>query len=131
MNNISLVGRLTHLSKDNYKTTVNGHNYVWNTIAVDNKMRNHTNFIPVKMWGNQAEYAKTYLTKGILVAITGELNVVENKDTKARHFEIDVKQIASLENPQKDVKTTEQVVQEQEQEPVEQNIDSIPWEIEL
>ena len=55
------------------------------TLAVDRSRKNangerETDFIPVVVWGQQAENCNTYLNKGKLVAIDGRLQIRNYED---------------------------------------------------
>ncbi len=130
MNNVNIVGRITKdfdLLGDKVK-------YVRITIAVDSLMvRDKTNFIPVTIFGQQAEFAKNFLGKGRLVSITGELvtNSYQKDGNWVNSFSVNANRIKSLE---KGVEVREQSPKQDNQveaiKPVETKRD-VPWDIDL
>lgn len=84
MNKITLIGRWT---KDvNLKFTLgNGTAVATGTLAVDRKYvkdgQKEADFIPVVIWGKQAESTANYTSKGKLIGISGRIQV-RNYDAK-------------------------------------------------
>ena len=78
MNNVNLIGRLTKDPKLKYigelQTPVAEF-----IVAIDrsykSKEGNNTDFIRIQTWNKQAENCNTYLNKGDLVGISGEIRV--------------------------------------------------------
>ncbi|MBP3916748.1 single-stranded DNA-binding protein [Clostridium sp.] len=78
MNHCVLIGRLTKDPELKY-VPGNGTAVTTITLAVDNynsKTQQHNaDFIPVVIWGKQAENAAQYLSKGSMIAVTGRISV--------------------------------------------------------
>lgn len=83
MNNVSLIGRLVRDPEVKFTPTAKA---VANfTIAVDKGLSREkksefeakgmatADFIPIVVWGKQAEHCQTYLAKGRMVAVTGSI----------------------------------------------------------
>ena len=84
MNKITIIGRAT---KDiECKQTPQGTAVATVTIAVDRKVapgkEKETDFIPVVIWGKQAESTAKYMHKGSLIGIVGRIQTrsYENKE---------------------------------------------------
>lgn len=77
MNTIILIGRLT--SDPELKFFSSGTAISKCTIAIDRNYKKDnqtvTDFIPIEVWGKQAEYAATCLEKGYLIAVSGSLHI--------------------------------------------------------
>lgn len=77
MNTIILIGRLT--SDPELKFFSSGTAISKCTIAIDRSYKKDnqivTDFIPIEIWGKQAEYAATCLQKGYLIAVSGSLHI--------------------------------------------------------
>jgi single-strand DNA-binding protein len=90
MNSISLVGRLCESPE--LKQTNNGKSVVSTTLAVDRPhTKDVTDFIPVVIWNQSAEYLGKYASKGTKVAITGKLTIRKYEDkngNKRTAFEV-------------------------------------------
>ena len=76
INNICLVGRLTH--KVDLKFTTNGKNYTQFSVAVQRKFKNQSDeyesdFINCTLWGKAAENFTKFTRKGSLVGVEGRL----------------------------------------------------------
>lgn len=91
MNKVVLIGRLT---KDpELKFTPGNGNAVCNvTLAVDRKMPNRdgvreADFVPVIIWGKQAEATANYMSKGRLMGVCGRIQIrsYEAKDGTRRY----------------------------------------------
>ena len=77
INNICLVGRLTH--KVDLKFTTNGKNYTQFSVAVQRKFKNQSDeyesdFINCTLWGKAAENFTKFTRKGSLVGVEGRLH---------------------------------------------------------
>lgn len=70
MNQVSLVGRITHNLE--LRETSTGKSYVFFSIAINN-INNKADFINCTAWNNVAENMVKYLGKGSMVAVTGRL----------------------------------------------------------
>ena len=77
MNLVTLIGRLT--ADPELKFFSSGTAIAKGTIAIDRSYKKDnqtvTDFIPVEVWGKQAEYFATCIQKGYLVAINGSLHI--------------------------------------------------------
>ena len=76
INNVVLVGRLTH--KADLKFTTNGKNYTQFSVAVQRKFKNQSDeyeadFINCTLWGKAAENFTKFTRKGSLVGVEGRL----------------------------------------------------------
>lgn len=76
INNVCLVGRLTH--KADLKFTTNGKNYTQFSLAVQRKFKNQsdeyeTDFLNCTLWGKAAENFTKFTRKGSLVGVEGRL----------------------------------------------------------
>lgn len=76
INNVILVGRLTH--KADLKFTTNGKNYTQFSVAVQRKFKNQSDeyeadFISCTLWGKAAENFTKFTRKGSLVGVEGRL----------------------------------------------------------
>ena len=75
MNNVNLIGNLTRDPELRYSTGANQTAICRFTIAVNDGYgdRQRTSFIPIVVFGKQAENCDRYLAKGRRVAITGRI----------------------------------------------------------
>ena len=99
MNNINLIGNLVH--DPELKTLPNSDNMVTKfTIAVQRPFkRDEVDYIPIIVWGKQAESCATYLAKGKKAGVTGYLTIrsYEAKDgTKKYVAEVTANQVEFL-----------------------------------
>lgn len=103
MNQITLIGRLTREPEIRY----NGDSFAIGhfTIAVDrNRKRDgekETDFIPIVVFGKQAEFAEKYLGKGRLVGVSGRLQVssYERDGQKRTKAEVLANNVEALDKP--------------------------------
>ena len=90
MNSISLIGRLCESPE--LKQTTNGKSVVSTNLAVDRPFaKDTTDFIPVVIWNQSAEYVSKYAKKGTKVGITGKLTTRKYEDkqgNKRTAFEV-------------------------------------------
>lgn len=90
MNIIALIGRLCESPE--LKQTTNGKSVVSTNLAVDRPFaKDTTDFIPVVIWNQPAEYLSKYANKGTKVAITGKLTTRKYEDkngNKRTAFEV-------------------------------------------
>lgn len=109
MNNACLVGRLTKDPELKYIPS-SGTAVATFVIAVDREYTNkegkkETDFIPVEVMGKSAEYCASYITKGRLVSLKGEIRVDSYTDKKTgekRTFtKVHTKMVTSLESSKK------------------------------
>lgn len=78
MNKVILVGRLTR--DPDIKNTTSGKSVASFTLAVDRRFKNkdgqkEADFVPIVVWGKQAETAWQYLSKGSQIGVSGRLQV--------------------------------------------------------
>lgn len=78
MNKVILVGRLTR--DPEVKNTTSGKAVAGFTLAVDRRFKNkdgqkEADFVPIVVWGKQAEFAGQYLSKGSQIGVSGRLQV--------------------------------------------------------
>lgn len=78
MNKVILVGRLTR--DPEVKNTTSGKSVASFTLAVDRRFKNkdgqkEADFVPIVVWGKQAEFAGQYLSKGSQIGVSGRLQV--------------------------------------------------------
>ncbi|PKM70858.1 MAG: single-stranded DNA-binding protein [Firmicutes bacterium HGW-Firmicutes-17] len=78
MNKVILVGRLTR--DPEVKNTTTGKSVATFTLAVDRRFKNadgkkEADFVPIVVWGKQAEFAGQYLSKGSQIGVSGRLQV--------------------------------------------------------
>jgi single-strand DNA-binding protein len=85
LNRVILVGRL--VADPEHRMTQTGKGVANLRVAVDRKGREkETDFFDVTAWGQSADFASTYLSKGRLVAVEGRLQVRQytDKDNQQR-----------------------------------------------
>lgn len=78
MNKVILMGRLTR--DPEVKNTTTGKAVATFTLAVDRRFKNkdgqkEADFVPIVVWGKQAEFAGQYLSKGSQIGVSGRLQV--------------------------------------------------------
>ena len=77
MNLVTLIGRFT--ADPELKFFSSGTAISKGTIAIDRSYKKDnqtvTDFIPVEVWGKQAEYFATCFQKGYLIAVSGSLHI--------------------------------------------------------
>jgi single-strand DNA-binding protein len=78
MNKVILIGRLTR--DPEVKNTTTGKAVATFTLAVDRRFKNkdgqkEADFVPIVVWGKQAEFAGQYLSKGSQIGVSGRLQV--------------------------------------------------------
>ena len=83
MNLVTLIGRLT--ADPELKFFSSGTAISKGTIAIDRSYKKDnqtvTDFIPVEVWGKQAEYFATCFQKGYLIAVSGSLHIDRDVDS--------------------------------------------------
>ena len=84
LNRVVLIGRLTRPVE--LRHTQSGKAVANFTLAVNRRVRDEADFIPVVAWDKQAESCAQYIGKGSLVAVEGRLQVrkYEDKDGNNR-----------------------------------------------
>jgi|LGOV01.1.fsa_nt_gb single-strand DNA-binding protein len=78
MNKVILVGRLTR--DPDVKNTTTGKAVATFVLAVDRRFKNkngekEADFVPIVVWGKQAEIVGQYLSKGSQIGVSGRLQV--------------------------------------------------------
>lgn len=78
MNKVILVGRLCR--DPDLKNTTTGKAVATFNLAVDRRFKNkdgqkEADFVPIVVWGKQAEFAGQYLSKGSQISVSGRLQV--------------------------------------------------------
>ena len=100
INNVVLAGRL--VADPEHRQTQTGKGVANLRIAVDRKGREkETDFFNVTAWGQSADFACTYLSKGRLVAVTGRLQVrayTDKEGQQKQSFEIVADSIQPLDS---------------------------------
>lgn len=76
LNKVTLVGRLTRDLELKYLQT--GMQVATFTLAIDRRFKNkngqrEADFIPIVVWGKQAEHCSNYIGKGSLVGVAGRI----------------------------------------------------------
>lgn len=108
MNKVILVGRLTR--DPEVKNTTTGKAVATFTLAVDRRFKNkdgqkEADFVPIVVWGKQAEFAGQYLSKGSQIGISGRLQVrsYDAQDGQRRYVtEVVADEISFLSSSRKD-----------------------------
>lgn len=110
MNTIILIGRLT--SDPELKFFSSGTAISKCTIAIDRNYKKDnqtvTDFIPIEVWGKQAEYAATCLQKGYLIAISGSLHIdryIDSEGNNRTFAKVMAKTISKLNVPKSSLST--------------------------
>ena len=90
MNSVNLTGRL--VESPELKQTNTGKSVVSTTLAVDRPFaKDTTDFIPVVIWNQSAEYLSRYAHKGTKIEVTGRLTTRKYEDkngNKRTAFEV-------------------------------------------
>ncbi|MBC3888460.1 single-stranded DNA-binding protein [Acetobacterium paludosum] len=108
MNKVILVGRLTR--DPDVKNTTTGKAVATFTLAVDRRFKNkdgqkEADFVPIVVWGKQAEIAGQYLSKGSQIGVSGRLQVrsYDAQDGQRRYVtEVVADEISFLSSSRKD-----------------------------
>lgn len=121
INNVVLVGRLTH--KADLKFTTTGKNYTQFSVAVQRKFKNQsdeyeTDFINCTLWGKAAENFTKFTNKGSLVGIEGRIQTRSyDKDGKRVYITEVVAENFSLLESKKVTESRNNIVQPIEESP--------------
>lgn len=108
MNKVILVGRLCR--DPDVKNTTTNKAVATFTLAVDRRFKNkdgqkETDFVPIVVWGKQAELAGQYLSKGSQIGTCGRLQVrnYDDKEGNKRYVtEVVADEITFLQTKPKD-----------------------------
>ena len=97
MNNVNLIGRLTH--EPTLKYSKEGKAMLKNTVAV-NRSKDVTDFINIVAFGKTAELISEYHEKGDLIAVSGSIwtGSYEKEGNKVYTFEVCVNQITFVKS---------------------------------
>lgn len=127
INNVVLVGRLTH--KADLKFTTTGKNYTQFSVAVQRKFKNQSDeyeadFIGCTLWGKPAEAFTKFTRKGSLVGVEGRLQTrnYEKDGRKIYITEVIAESFTLLET-----KATTEARNNQMQETIEFSEDDLPF----
>lgn len=104
MNKVVLIGRLTKDPELRF-TPGNGNAVATFTVAVDRRLPNkdgvrEADFIPIVVWGKQAESTANYMSKGKLIGISGRIQTrsYDAKDGSKRYVtEVVAEEVQFLE----------------------------------
>ena len=99
INNVVLVGRIANDLE--LRQTQSGDSVLNFTIAVGRGYDDNTDFIDCVAWKQTAEFMDTYLSKGALIAVEGNLRTktYENQDgRKVKKTEINTYRVQALES---------------------------------
>jgi single-strand DNA-binding protein len=107
MNKVVLIGRLTKDPELKF-TQGSGNAVATFTVAVDRRLSNkdgvrETDFIPIVVWGKQAESTANYMSKGKLIGISGRIQTrsYDAKDGTKRYVtEVVAEEVQFLEYAQ-------------------------------
>lgn len=112
MNKVVLIGRLTKDPELRF-TPGNGTAVTTFTIAVDRRFskegQKEADFIPIVVWGKQAESTANYMSKGKLIGISGRIQTrsYEAKDGTRRYVtEVIAEEVQFLEWGEKSAKNS-------------------------
>lgn len=114
MNKVVLIGRLTK-DPDLKFTPSNGTAVTTLTLAVDRRFskegskEKEADFIPIVIWGKQAESTANYMTKGRLMGVSGRMQTrsYEAKDGTRRYVtEVVAEEVQFLDGHNKSVSST-------------------------
>ena len=106
MNLVTLIGRLT--ADPELKFFSSGTAISKGTIAIDRSYKKDnqtvTDFIPVEVWGKQAEYFATCFQKGYLIAVSGSLHIdrfIDSTGNNRNYAKVVANSIMKLNTPNK------------------------------
>jgi single-strand DNA-binding protein len=112
LNRIVIIGRLTR--DPELRTTTTGKSVAEFSVAVNKRMKPQdgspdADFFTIKCWGQTAEFANEYLSKGRLVSIDGRMESRKyEKDGKTHTvWDLVADSVQSLDRPRDDAPTTE------------------------
>lgn len=120
MNKVVLIGRLTK-DPDLKYTPGAGKSVCTFTLAVDRRVQKdkekEADFIPIVIWGKQAESTANYMSKGKLMGVSGRIQTrsYDAKDGTKRYItEVVADEVQFLEWAKKQENTETQVLSEEE-----------------
>ncbi len=105
MTNVVLTGRLT----GDVEIKQAGKTVVANITIASNKDKEHTDFIPVTLWGDVAKNVAKYVAKGMRITIIGELstNTYEKDGVKVTKLFVNAKSVDFIDTVAKEETPTE------------------------
>ena len=111
MTNVVLTGRLT----GDVEVKQAGKTVVANVTVASNKDKEHTDFIPVTLWGDVAKNVAKYVAKGMRITIIGELstNTYEKDGVKVTKLFVNAKSVDFIDTVAKE-EPSEETEQETE-----------------
>ncbi len=101
MNKVILIGRL--VADPEVGSSKNGNMYANFTLAVDRRNARsdsnlqQTDFIRCQSWGNNANFAQTYLRKGTKILVEGQLNINQYKNDQNQNMSFTQVSVSSFE----------------------------------
>ncbi len=123
MNKVILVGRLTR--DPDVKNTTSGKSVASFTLAVDRRFKNkdgqkEADFVPIVVWGKQAEFVGQYLSKGSQIGVSGRLQVrsYDAQDGQRRYVTEVVADEITFLSSKKDVSNAANTQQQSNSEPM-------------
>jgi len=135
LNRVIMIGRLTDEPELRY--TQSGTARTRFRIAVneaykdqEGKIQERTTFVPVVVWGPQAENCASYLGKGRLVAVDGRLRIdtfqTEEGETR-KVVEIVARTVQFLGGPSRQEAPEEEILPEEAELPPEEPEEEVPF----
>lgn len=105
MTNVVLTGRLT----GDVEIKQAGKTVVANVTIASNKDKEHTDFIPVTLWGDVAQNVAKYVKKGMRLTVIGELatNSYEKDGVKVTKLFVNAKSVDFIDTVAKEEKAGE------------------------
>ena len=105
MTNVVLTGRLT----GDVEIKQAGKTVVANVTIASNKDKEHTDFIPVTLWGEVAKNVEKYVKKGMRLTVIGELatNSYEKDGVKVTKLFVNAKSVDFIDTVAKEETPTE------------------------
>lgn len=100
MTNVVLTGRLT----GDVEVKQTGKTVVANVTIASNKDKEHTDFIPVTLWGEVAKNVEKYVKKGMRLTVIGELatNSYEKDGVKVTKLFVNAKSVDFIDTVAKE-----------------------------
>lgn len=100
MTNVVLTGRLT----GDVEIKQAGKTVVANVTIASNKDKEHTDFIPVTLWGEVAKNVEKYVKKGMRLTVIGELatNSYEKDGVKVTKLFVNAKSVDFIDTVAKE-----------------------------